>query len=782
MASTSLSDSIVVAFSSTGLDLTLGSQADTLARLVEYAGVFGVDGEGLAAGYEACAMAAASSTTSGSSGTSAPSSASLLSALHASLVASVDSQRGVSKNVVAAATQPKPAQVDDAALMAMLGDTADPIHMPHRKARLRTNEPSQLPPRTPLKHTQTNQNYSTPTTQRTPAHKQITTPAAAKTPSQQIQLPKFAASPSLPLLPFADRKNKGKVEEVFNPHVPLMTNNMKQGLSARQVEIALPPGQQMDGYRYMFERLAEKGDLVDARIQDLSLILDRWVYENIVLNQKLDMDEEPTEALPASYLDADGEPTFLALQNPSIPHNTPFFTAGRIVHAVDSSPGNNNSNVGAEKLSKDSLVLETCRLLGGGSRIPLQLSDALLQKGAHFFPGMVVALSGMNPTGKCVIVEDVFEIPRLEFAATNVQRLVDMYDDDATSAHTASDTHTRDAKVVNLLIAAGPYSVDVAPPTTGAIVLPDAPSYEPLHALADVACREKPDVLLLCGPFVDESLPGWKSGLYTLSCENVFRRHIVPVLKRVAEASPHTKIVLVPSGKGLESEWVGYPQPPVGSSSGGEEAKVGRWKQFGIKELVAAGKVVLVPNPVQLMVNEVVVCVSNVDSLLHVSGQVLDLKPTTPGATPTDRLSLLFNTHLTQRTLYPLHPPPLSDPNFTLDHTRAASGSIHLQATPDLLILPSLLKETVRSVDGCVCVNPGFVVKGRGGGGSFARVCVYPMDVDGLKGLLGDAGKGGDGGAGGKRKGGEEGEVGEVGERVVENAVGSRCRVEVQKV
>jgi DNA polymerase alpha subunit B len=34
----------------------------------------------------------------------------------------------------------------------------------------------------------------------------------------------------------------------------------------------------------------------------------------------------------------------------------------------------------------------------------------------------------------------------------------------------------------------------------------------------------------------------------------------------------------------------------------------------------------------------------------------------------------------------------------------------------------------VKEVNGCLCINPGFMVRGRRGG-TYAKVCVHPMDL-----------------------------------------------------
>ncbi|KAJ3020246.1 UNVERIFIED_CONTAM: DNA-directed DNA polymerase alpha subunit pol12 [Siphonaria sp. JEL0065] len=778
-----LESAVRLAFATTPLDLNSEANGEALQRLCEYARVFGVSADALAAKYEAKAINSSSSSSVDAT----------LTQVHNDLVKEMDkriSAQTTAKTVLNRELRPATQVLSDNDLMGLLSGSQQQSQFATQRSKVRVrgqdafSQQHQQLPRTPVPNS-AQRNIPPPIASSVAVHAALQA-AKMQTPlkpsssavnntqsplsqQQQQSTPQKLTAPSIP---FKDRANMGKLEEVFGAEVPLKLNSSLDSSKMASVDISFPPGQQMDGYRYMFERLAEKGDLVDERIQELSLVVDDWVFSNLLVG----LDDDAQLPPPTTNKDLDNdEISFRGLQNPNIPHQEVFYTAGRIV--IDNSNntninnGNNQEPTDTTKLTLETIFLETCRLLGAGARVQLQLSESLLKRGnIHFFPGQVIGLSGVNPSGRLLIVQDIFNVPRLEFATSRVNNIIQMYSGPGN-----------EGRVINMMIAAGPFSVDVVDGD-------GAPSYEPLQEFGKVVCSEKPDVVILCGPFVDEASPGWKGG-YTMDSEGVMKRYIVPVLKKMVEASPNTKIVLVPSTRGLESEWVGYPQPPIGSGLT-DEIKLSRWKQFGLKELVAAGKVLLVPNPVQLMVNEVVVTVSNVDSLFHLSRDQLSIEATDPmAATKQDRMSRLFQHHLTQRHLYPLSPPTLNpadkDPMnmnlFAIDSTRAQSGAITLQATPDILILPSALKGMVRNVDGCVCVNPGTVVKGRAGGGSFARVCIHPLDVEQLKGMLMDETSRAETQVGEKRK--PDDVVASLGEDVtLEHGVHGRCRVEVQKV
>ncbi|KAJ3346122.1 DNA-directed DNA polymerase alpha subunit pol12 [Entophlyctis luteolus] len=791
-ASANIRAELVAEFGAT-LDLAKESSADALGQLVEWCSVYNETPESLAAKYEGIAV---------NSRTDAPEL--ILDALRAKLQRDFDARVLGPNSFLRTSVSAPPLLTDGGSKrnkiltdddVFALTQTQPSLSQGKLRARVRGGSSQQQQPMVATPQAQRYDQLPSGT-QMTPGTKsQMHT---VRTPLNMHQQPKtqISATPSGPA--FHDRSDKGRIEFVFGENVPLSLNDghRRQMNTKQRAEISLPPGQQMTGYRYMFERMSEKGDLVDTRIQELSFILDKWIHQNVALKENSDsmVGFKLQTYLPANIVQNDTEnetfanddvQRFLCLENPAIPHHTRFFTAGRIVASPTRDPSLTQPSTQTDKLNLDNLLLEPCRLLGGGSRMELRISASALERpgGVALFPGMIVGISAVNPTGRCIIVDEIFSVPCADFATTRADEVVRMYEGLAENG----------TGVLNMIVAAGPYSVD-----TGG----GKASYEGLEELAKIAETERPDVVILCGPFVDEAMyleggPGLK---YALHVEDVFKLQVAPLLSRMTENGT-TRVIVIPSTRGLESPWVAYPQPPIGSSNfGNDVARSVIWNKLGIRELVAAGKLVLVPNPVQLSINEVLISVSNVDSLMHLSGE--EFVAGQQGQNQPDRPSRLFKHHLSQRHLYPLSPQPISAAAstaattlFALDTIRAHSGAITLQAMPDILVLPSALKACVRNVEGCVCINPGTVVKGRAGGGGFARVCVHPLDIAALRKMCRKRETVADGfnDAGMKRKA-EQAENGDVmdldsgvneAERevvLVEHSVQSRCRVELQKI
>ncbi|KAI9340047.1 DNA polymerase alpha/epsilon subunit B-domain-containing protein, partial [Zopfochytrium polystomum] len=473
----------------------------------------------------------------------------------------------------------------------------------------------------------------------------------------------------------------------------------------------------MTGYRYMFDRGADRGDLIDSHIEEISRVLE--------------------------YGDVTGEDfEWKLLSAPSQPNNDVFYTAGRIC-CEDPTDG--------VKLNYDSLMLEPCRSLGGGVRVKLSVQQ-LLEDGTGFavFPGQIVGVEASNPSGRLLLVKRIFLPPKQRVPDSSVQRILRLYSTPAEP----------EGRPVNIIIAAGPF-------TLSSNLL-----YEPLRELVKVVQKEGPDVVILMGPFVDKGHPGvgpTPNGVRAGNAEQILRNILKPIFEEILAARDGLKLVLIPSTRSRESEWVAYPQPPIGSGLDDADQRRRR-AQFGLDHFgpngAANSRVYLLPNPVQLAVNEVVVTLSNADTLMHIGSEEcwrnqrpanadaasLGTGPGVAGAgsaagsqtTTMDRMSRLFSHVLTQRHLYPLSPPSLGAPDapFCLDFARAYGGTkpAALRAHPDVLVVPSGLRQSAKTVDGCVCLNPGQLVRGANdAAGTFARLCVHPLEMALLRRELEDA-------------------------------------------
>lgn len=467
------------------------------------------------------------------------------------------------------------------------------------------------------------------------------------------------------------------------------------------------------------------------------------------------------------------------------------------------------------KINHASLLLESSRSVGAGSRVPLnfdkleKIPTSMVAEGGNgrisLFPGQIIALRGVNPTGRSFFVKEILEIPRLLYAATPIAALAS----------------PEERGGLSVMIAAGPYTTH------------DNLDYEPLMELCQRAQSTKPDVLLLLGPFVDIDHPMVADGdfelgdedLETPGCgtlEDFFKQKIMRIIKIVDPIS--TTVILIPSTRDAVSNHVAYPQKPFLKKEL-ELPKVGlssfflpfflpliNFPTLKTAHLPSTQNVHCLPNPALFKLNNIDFGVTTADSLFDLCRSQILLTPP-PQALSSSSLSSpsttasSSNTHreaqsqpqstlpttrairhiLTQRAFYPVFPPPAAAtatpapaPTKTSSTTTTTNSPLQLDIAylgladfvdvlPDILVLPSQLDAFARTVDSVVTVNPGWVCR-KAGYGTFAEVWIGPIGNVGV-----------DGANDASSEGGHDGEVESTGQ-LLQNKAWERARVDIIRV
>ncbi len=368
------------------------------------------------------------------------------------------------------------------------------------------------------------------------------------------------------------------------------------------------------------------------------------------------------------------------------------------------------------------------------------------------------------------------------------------------TASTASPSEAADSSGIDLAEGYCPRGLTLAV-AAGPFTTPDNLSYSSLHDLLDTLTAPilsvsssstaeggfagAPDVLLLCGPFVDESHPlldaaatpgavvDPSSGASDMSYDDYYKALIDGIDERLAASGAKTVVVTVPSLKDAHHFATALPQAPF--------------------EYAPSARVLNAPNPALLDLGGVLVAVTSHDVVsdlgkaeLYVESQAAkaaaaaavaaaagagagvsvkeeekkeagapaSLTSATAAAgagagagahvhPKSNRLIRLVSHLIDQGSLYPLYPPPETTP---VDYLSTAGGlGLSLPAQPDLLITPSKLRFFAARVPppgrsysgpraapteaelgrGTVVVNPETLIKGAGGG-SYARIVVKP--------------------------------------------------------
>eukprot|EP00904_Undaria_pinnatifida_P004135 jgi/Undpi1/13722/HiC_scaffold_9.g03375.m1 len=377
------------------------------------------------------------------------------------------------------------------------------------------------------------------------------------------------------------------------------------------------------------------------------------------------------------------------------------------------------------KINRASILLEGSRRDSSGQRVHLDLRE--LQSFA-LFPGQAVAVQGVNGSGGRMVARGIIDgVPRPLPASSPSELLRLQHGADLGGG-----------RPLSVFAAAGPFTTS------------DSLVYEPLNDLLGAVRAARPDVVVLMGPFVDAEHPKVASGEASVECidgtsepvdfETLFKLRLSDKLDTLFanDKDLSTQFVLVPSLRDVFHEFV-YPQPPFFDRvEGGVELGVGTYpdERMFVLDVPRTGtnangsssassarnkRVHLAPNPAWLRVNDVTIGVSSTDVLFDLSGEEVSA-----GAQGGNRMGRLAGHLLQQQSFYPLFPPPAGSA-AQLDMRHAHRWS--MPATPDVLLVPSRLAQFAREVQGCLCVNPGQLAKGTGGG-TYAELAVHPMPQD----------------------------------------------------
>ncbi|KAJ4000431.1 DNA polymerase alpha/epsilon subunit B-domain-containing protein [Lentinula boryana] len=465
-------------------------------------------------------------------------------------------------------------------------------------------------------------------------------------------------------MPFVLNRNMHAAQRVPEPLIkiePDAVNNTEISAGPRGLRIPGPSRVNFRGpkndaeskkkraYRYMFERTSERGQVLDTRIEEMAELVQQH-YGIQELNDAVNLTDEEV------------------------------FVVGRIVHDLDSDA----------KLTESTLTLETSRRLSdhSGKRIPVRFHPALRIRGGAqgagglgLFPGAIVALKGKNSgTGSFSATEILVVCARrLPPSLSSSPSMKPSPDDDSFSMYLAS----------------GPYTPDT-----------DL-NYKPWDSFSQMIRRTKPAVLVLMGPFVDTFHPLIQAGEIDQTPLDLFHRVFLDPIRDFLNLSPGSTVILVPSVRDLISTHAVYPQC-----------------EFSRLVTKSDPRIQLVPNPCTFSINDITFGATSVDVLFHLQkekvlkrGQEVDsvvsLSPEDSGVDP---LANDCRHLLQQRSFYPVFPVPFdlcSEVNLDVTHSPGLRLDDEMEdVAPDVLILPSRLRQFCKTVHSTIAINPSTLAKG----------------------------------------------------------------------
>ncbi|EKC98004.1 alpha DNA polymerase [Trichosporon asahii var. asahii CBS 8904] len=466
--------------------------------------------------------------------------------------------------------------------------------------------------------------------------------------------------------PFHARAQPHHLQETLNGHLS-PGSGVPAGVARPRVQLTATEDPKAWDYRYMFEKMSARSEALDEQIDTFAFTI----------------------------MDAYG---LTELGDPHVPAEDATYTVGRIL----SPPTDSN------KATVGSLYLQSSRQFGGGNIVPLRFSpDVKVRGGAPgvrgfgLFPGCLVCVKGRNGGGDAYVADEVLMPPAQILPSSLPDEIVQYQQGERLGGLPMS-----------IYSCAGPYTLD------------NNLEYEPLDALVDVVCDERPDAVIMLGPFVDAHHPAIASGALRQTPVELFRQQIASRLARINEESPGTVVILIPSVRDLLSRHAAFPQAML------ERDGLGLSK-----------RVKVLPNPCTFSLNEVVISTSSVDTLFHLRREELfqraeeaEPDPSTPvNRNPQgDAMANLVRHVLGQRSFYPLFPAPEALAHeVNLDVTHWDQMSLG-DTAPDVLILPSKLRHFSKIVDETLVVNPGHLSRANAPG-TFAKITVHPSTPERLE-------------------------------------------------
>ncbi|KAL2903578.1 DNA polymerase alpha subunit B [Bienertia sinuspersici] len=315
---------------------------------------------------------------------------------------------------------------------------------------------------------------------------------------------------------------------------------------------------------------------------------------------------------------------------------------------------------GEGRLNEKSVLLQSSVEHSGGEHVRLEIGKL---NQYSIFPGQVVGIFGTNPSGHCLVALKLVDaIPLLPSSDCNLHpaKRLSLIEDGISNCQSPATAE------LSVIIAAGPFT------TTDNLL------FEPLTELLAYATRKQPQLLILLGPFVDSEHPEIKKATIDRSFDDVFYEEIIRRLRdHVEYMGSSTRVLLVPSVRDANHDHV-FPQPPFELNP---ETK---------------DQITSLTNPGTFDANEVKVGCCTVDVIKHLS--VEEIFRNTSG-----------------------------DPESVPFDSSIAPEALNISSIPQMLILPSDLAPFVKvlslNVEGeeqehvkCLCVNPGRLAKGIGGG------------------------------------------------------------------
>ncbi|CAG9535205.1 unnamed protein product [Cercopithifilaria johnstoni] len=326
--------------------------------------------------------------------------------------------------------------------------------------------------------------------------------------------------------------------------------------------------------------------------------------------------------------------------------------------------------------TEDPLDVSNCSLQCVDQNAGIVNLDLSNLKTYSLFPGKIVALRG-SFAGDTFVPYEIFEPKEPSIAPLKKQPNIDL---------------------LHVWCACGPFSSS------------KTLSYEQLCDLIELVRKERPDILILIGPFIDRTSPIVKSP----QCCYTYVDLMDMLLTKIDDALSGTdvQVLIVPNGRKDAALRPSFPTPP--------------FRSFKQRKEQLSKNIVLLPDPATVRIAGIEFAITASEIIQHLGKDEISRLD---NCEDQDRISRLVRDLFRQRSLYPLYPAAY-DVTYRL---REAVERASLSVIPHIIILPSVLAPTIKVVADSVFVNTNALV--RGSSGTFMKLKIDLKETDVKKNL-----------------------------------------------
>eukprot|EP01084_Bolivina_argentea_P140762 247407_1 len=299
------------------------------------------------------------------------------------------------------------------------------------------------------------------------------------------------------------RKKKGDTIDVLNDHLAKHNNvqPLRVHFKRNPIETDAAP------YRFMHEQMYVKQNAVKERIAFIGTHLMKQIRCDTGTDEKGD------EGVVYSAIDE--------------PSQSQCYYVGRIVN--DGDHGYNGAT--SDKITAGNLMLQD----EFGKTIRLDISSVT---SVSLFPGQVVAVCGVNSSGREIHVEKIYQKGCIRSKSGDTDMDVDM---EQTS------NNKKDDGVLQIMVACGPFTPQNNVDFQGS----------PLQEFGTLVAKNRPNIVILMGPFTDSQNEKIKGNDIDCTFEELFESLLRSFMQCIGST---TKVIITPSTKDIH-HWSAFPQP-----------------------------------------------------------------------------------------------------------------------------------------------------------------------------------------------------------------------------